>query len=172
MRKPTTVMAAVLTASVVGALGFAIAALASTDSPRAVAAETSETSEETTEQATVTKFAAALSARAEVPKAVGVPANAGGALKLDLKQDHGDYSISWTLTYRSLSGKALAAHIHKGAPGKAGPVLVALCGPCKTGQTGKAPVAKTVAAALKAKLAYVNVHTAKNKNGELRGQLR
>ena len=30
----------------------------------------------------------------------------------------------------------IAAHIHIGKPGKAGPVALALCGPCRSGQKG------------------------------------
>ena len=59
----------------------------------------------------------------------------------------------------------------RGKPGKAGPVLLALCGPCKSGQTGKAPLSETAGNAVKIGGAYVNVHTAKNPGGEIRGQI-
>jgi hypothetical protein len=55
--------------------------------------------------------------------------------------------------------------------GKPGGVVVALCGPCKSGMRGSAKLTKAlIAAAGKHKL-YVNVHTAKNPNGEIRGQI-
>ena len=41
--------------------------------------------------------------------------------------------LTWKLTFSGLSGAATAAHIHLGAMGKAGNVVVALCGPCKSG---------------------------------------
>ena len=49
---------------------------------------------------------------------------------------HGDAErqhAAWKLTFAKLSGAATAAHIHLGAKGKAGNVLVALCGPCTSG---------------------------------------
>lgn len=79
--------------------------------------------------------------------------------------------LTWKLTFSGLTGKATAAHIHMGAMGKAGNVVISLCTPCTSGVHGKA----TLSAALKRALAhhklYVNVHTAKNPNGEIRGQL-
>ena len=74
------------------------------------------------------------------------------------------------LTYSRLTGNALAAHIHMGKPGVAGPVVVPLCGPCKNGQTGKVHISKAVISALEGGKAYINVHTKKNAAGEIRGQ--
>ena len=75
-------------------------------------------------------------------------------------------------TFSRLTGKALAAHIHKGKRGHAGPVVVPLCGPCRNGQVGKVHISKAVVAALEGNNAYVNVHTAKNAAGEIRGQVK
>ena len=61
--------------------------------------------------------------------------------------------------------------MHLGRPGVAGPVAVPLCGPCLTGAHGIARVPVKVRAALLSGGAYVNVHTAKNKAGEVRGQV-
>jgi hypothetical protein len=104
--------------------------------------------------------------------------------KLDAMQDHatsngkGTFTatikgtkMSWKLVFHGLTGKASAAHIHLGAKGVAGDVLIALCGPCKATQTGTGTV---TAAQLKDMLkgkTYVNVHTAKYPNGEIRGQI-
>ena len=74
------------------------------------------------------------------------------------------------MLFRSLSGKAMAAHIHKGKVGVSGGVVFPLCGPCKTGQSGQATISKDAAATLERGLAYVNVHTARNAAGEVRGQ--
>lgn len=170
MRRPMTVVSSSIGAAAIVALGIAVAGLASTSSSSGKAQSTSETT--TTEAPKTTKHRAALTVGAEVPKPSGVRAGVGGGFKLDLIDSSGSYSIAWTLTYRNLTGRAQAAHIHKGRPGKAGPVVVGLCGPCRSGRKGKAKVSKTVASAIKAGTAYVNVHTAKNAAGEIRGQVK
>jgi len=64
------------------------------------------------------------------------------------------------------------AHIHQGAKGQNGPVIIPLT---KSGDTYTVPAgAKLNEAQIKAYKEgglYVNVHTAKNKGGEVRGQL-
>jgi CHRD domain-containing protein len=64
------------------------------------------------------------------------------------------------------------AHIHQGAKGQNGPVIIPLT---KSGDTYTVPAgAKLNEAQIKAFKEgglYVNVHTAKNKGGEVRGQL-
>lgn len=79
--------------------------------------------------------------------------------------------LTWKLTFTGLTGKATAAHIHLGAMGKAGNVAVPLCAPCKSGVHGKTTISAAVKKALAHHKAYVNVHTAKNPNGETRGQI-
>ena len=79
--------------------------------------------------------------------------------------------ITWRLTFAKLSGRAIAAHIHSGARGKAGPVIVPLCAPCRSGARGRATVSASVLNALESGASYVNVHTKKNPAGEIRGQL-
>ena len=80
--------------------------------------------------------------------------------------------LTWKLTFAKLSGPATAAHIHMGAMGKAGNVVVVLCAStCKSGVTGTATISAALKTAFKKHLLYVNVHTAKNPNGEIRGQL-
>ena len=79
--------------------------------------------------------------------------------------------LTWKLTFQKLSGKAVAAHIHLGRPGKAGGVAVSLCGPCKSGVSGKATLSSAQVKAVLGGGTYVNVHTAKNAGGEIRGQV-
>lgn len=119
----------------------------------------------------VYSYRAVLTPGAEVPKPKA-PAKARGVFAATVTEAGASRSIRWTLTFRNLSGKAVAAHIHKGRPGVAGDVLLALCGPCKTGHTGRAKISKDLADLLEQGRAYVNVHTAKNAGGEIRGQLR
>lgn len=79
-------------------------------------------------------WTAALSSGQEVPpQAVKTP-NAHGLFKATLTGT----SLKWKLTFAKLSGPANAAHIHMAAKGKSGPIVVSLCGPCTSGQTGTA----------------------------------
>ena len=80
--------------------------------------------------------------------------------------------LKWRLTFSHLTGAAVAAHIHLGARGKNGIALIALCGPCKSSISGTANSVTDDVAALMAKAgAYVNVHTVKNPEGEIRGEI-
>jgi hypothetical protein len=79
--------------------------------------------------------------------------------------------LAWRLTFSGLSGKAVAAHVHLGRVGVAGPVVVPLCGPCASGAHGALKVGVKVRLALISRGAYVNVHTPKNPAGEIRGQI-
>jgi len=122
-------------------------------------------------EATPIALKSALSAGKEVPKPTGVRANAGGTFAGGLTRKGKAGTLAWRLTFRGLTGRALSAHVHLGKPGKAGPVAVALCGPCRSGARGSTKVnARTVSALLKGGT-YVNVHTAKNQAGEIRGQV-
>ena len=116
-------------------------------------------------------YKAALSAKAEVPKP-NASARAAGNFTATITERRGKATIRWTLTFRRLSGAAVAAHIHRGAPGVAGAVVVSLCGPCRNGQNGRKVVDEDVVRAFPRGGFYVNVHTAKNSAGEVRGQLR
>jgi hypothetical protein len=116
---------------------------------------------------------AKLKASSEVPKPSGVPAGAAGTFKgtyVELANDKA--RLTWKLTFSHLSGGAIAAHIHIGKPGKAGPVALALCGPCHSGQKGKGMLTHAQVAKIEAGSAYINVHTQKNPGGEIRGQVK
>jgi CHRD domain len=116
-----------------------------------------------------TIWTAALSSRQEVPKQAVRNTAAHGLFKGTLV----GHKLHWKLTFAKLTGPAMAAHIHKAARGKAGPVVVVLCpsAPCKSGMTGTATINSALMKAFAKHLLYVNVHTAKNQNGEIRGQL-
>ena len=81
-----------------------------------------------------------------------------------------DGAISGSVTTKDVAGTM--AHIHRGAKGTNGPVIVPLD---KNGDTYSVPAGRKLTADqikdLKAGNLYVNVHTAKNKGGEVRGQL-
>jgi hypothetical protein len=107
---------------------------------------------------------AKLDAMQEVPHSMST---GKGAFTADITGN----TLKWRLTFSHLTGAASAAHIHVGKKGKAGKVLVALCGPCKSGQKGTMKISPMVTRDIKRGLAYVNVHTKKYANGEIRGQL-
>jgi len=114
------------------------------------------------------QFNAKLNSKQEVPNPRGEPVRAGGSFTATLTGT----TLRWKLTYSHLSGAGTAAHIHSGAKRKPGPVLVPLCGPCAATSAGT--VKNVSAAAIKALKngdTYVNVHTAKNPDGEIRGQI-
>lgn len=115
-----------------------------------------------------TVWTAALSSGQEVPKQVVKDTAAHGLFKGTLTGS----TLRWKLTYTKLTGPATAAHIHMAAKGKAGNVVVPLCtSSCKSGLTGTSMITPALKTAFKKHLLYVNVHTAKNPNGEIRGQL-
>ena len=106
-----------------------------------------------------------LSGSQEVP-AVTTSASGSGTITVG-----DDMSISGSVTTAGVVGTA--AHIHLGAAGKNGPVAIPLT---KSGDNGWAVPAGTKLtdaqfAAFKAGNLYVNVHSASNKGGEIRGQI-
>jgi len=115
---------------------------------------------------------AALAPGKEVPRPSGANAGAGGTFAAGLTRKAAGGTLAWRLTFHGLTGKAIAAHVHMGKAGKAGPIAVALCGPCRSGQRGSAKLNARTATALLTGLAYVNLHTPKNAAGEIRGQVR
>lgn len=80
-------------------------------------------------------------------------------------------AVTGSVNTAGISGTA--AHIHEAAPGKNGPVIIPLT---KNGDTYTVPggtkFTDAQLAAFKAGTLYVNVHTAANAGGELRGQLK
>jgi hypothetical protein len=107
----------------------------------------------------------------ERPKPKGKVRRARGAFTLTITKQGSSGVLVWRLTFSRLTGRAVAAHIHSGARGKSGPVIVPLCAPCRSGASGRATVDASVLSTLEAGRGYVNVHTLKNPAGEIRGQL-
>ena len=197
MRRPLAKALMVAGLGGILAVGFAVSALASSHGSSGPAQTTRESTTEhptgdttenptdTTEHPTTTTegttkpaktvsnlYIAAIDAKAEVPAPKGTSNKTGGAFALWLTHKGSKYTATWKLIFHNLTGRATAAHIHKGKPGKAGPVLTPLCGPCKSGQTGTASISAATLKAIRAGAVYVNVHTAKNPGGEVRGQIK
>ena len=115
----------------------------------------------------VTKVRAALNTGQETPKPRGTRIGASGLFTGTLNGT----TLTWRLTYRQLTGPATAAHIHMARRGKPGPVIVPLCGPCTSPETGTATLTTAQVTSLRRAGLYVNVHTTRNAAGEIRGQL-
>jgi hypothetical protein len=114
----------------------------------------------------------ALSSRQEVQRPKGNVRRALGTFAATVTKSGTTARLSWRLSFARLTGPAAAAHIHIGARGRAGPVALALCGPCRSGvRRVNVTLQPAVVAALEAGRAYVNVHTARNPAGEIRGQI-
>ena len=114
-----------------------------------------------------TAFIAELNGSSEVP-----PTDSKAKGKGDFIYDDTSKKLTWTITYSGLSDKAKAAHLH--GPAKegenAGPMITLspLASPIK----GAAILTEDQAKALLGGNMYVNVHTVKYPDGEIRGQLK
>jgi len=117
----------------------------------------------------------------EVPPCAAAGPGAQGTANVTLSPD--ESSLTATVNYSGLSGPVTVAHIHAGKAGVAGPVVLPFSGDLAS------PINKTFTAAdyvaapsappdfpsfvqsLKSGGAYLNVHTAACKPGEIRGQI-
>lgn len=121
-----------------------------------------------------TSFAAAemISMKADLKGTNEVPPNKSAATgSATVTYDTATKKMSWKLTYSGLSGPARAAHFHGPAPaGKNAGVVVPIAN-TTSGAEGSAPLSDAQAKELLAGNYYVNVHTAANPGGEIRGQV-
>lgn len=107
-----------------------------------------------------------LTSAAEVP-----PSNSPGAGVADVTYDTASKMLTWKTTYSGLTGPATMAHFHGPAEaGKNAPVVIPFKDPA-SGASGSATLTDAQAADLMAGKLYINVHTAKNPGGEIRGQV-
>jgi hypothetical protein len=85
--------------------------------------------------------------------------------------DPATHTLTYNVTYDGLTGPAAAAHIHGPAdPGANAPPVVPFANAASP-ITGTATLTDAQAADLAAGKWYVNVHTAANRGGEIRGQI-
>lgn len=123
-------------------------------------------------------FTAGLSGDAQVPP---ITVDATGDATVTIADD--ESSVSWDVSYTGLTGDAAAGHIHFGASDAAGPVMIPFATVSNTGSTGSFASGDYeggdglpadwdgVLSAIRDGDAYVNIHTAANAAGEIRGQL-
>ena len=111
--------------------------------------------------------------KATLDGASEVPANtSAGKGTADIDYDAASKKLTWKLTYSGLTGPATAAHFHGPAEaGKNAGVAVAIPGATASPAEGSATLTDAQAAELMAGKFYVNVHTAANPGGEIRGQV-
>jgi hypothetical protein len=114
------------------------------------------------------KLITRLNGQAEVP--TGDP-NANGTASIKTRGSEVCYDLRWS------GVEATASHIHRAAPGAAGPIVVpffaqdtAVAGNAKSGCV-KADSEVVAAIAAKPANYYVNIHSADFPKGEIRGQL-
>ena len=117
--------------------------------------------------ASAEKMKATLDGKAEVP-----PNTSAATGTADIDYDPASKKLSWKVTYSGLSGPATAAHFHGPAEaGKNGGVAVAIPNATSSPVEGSATLTDAQAADLVAGKYYVNIHTAANPGGEIRGQV-
>jgi hypothetical protein len=117
------------------------------------------------------KLSAALTSGQEVPPPTPGAQRAAGSFAATATWNGDGADFTWQLSFRDLTGAATAAHIHVAPRGQAGPVAVPLCSPCTNGQRGMAKLDVGTISAINHGQAYVNIHTAENPAGEVRGQI-
>jgi hypothetical protein len=113
-------------------------------------------------------FKVDLKAANEVPPVVGK--GLGTAV---VTYDTASKKLTWKITYAGLTGNATAAHFHgPAAADKNAPVVLPFVGNLASPIEGSATITDAQAADILAGNWYINVHTAENKPGEIRGQVK
>jgi len=110
------------------------------------------------------KFKADLKASSEVP-----PADSTGTGSADVAVDTTTKKLSWTVTSSGLSGEATAAHFH--GPAAVGEKADPVVDISSSLANGSADITDQQLADLQAGKWYLNIHTQKFPDGEIRGQV-
>jgi CHRD domain len=99
-----------------------------------------------------------------------VASNGSGAALVTLNQGQGE--VCWDITVSNLTTPIILAHIHSGAAGSNGPVVVDFVEPVN-GLNGCVPADAALIKDIRQNPSayYVNVHTTMFPGGEVRGQL-
>ena len=113
------------------------------------------------------EMTARLNGASEVPP---VPGGGSGSVTGTLNKQTG--LLNWTVTHTGLSGPLTGAHFHGPAlVGQNAGVVVPIGGAMDSPIKGQATLTAAQMADLMAGRWYVNLHTAANPNGEVRGQV-
>ncbi|GAA2849218.1 CHRD domain-containing protein [Aminobacter aminovorans] len=110
------------------------------------------------------KFKADLNAASEVP-----PTDSSGSGTAEVTVDSATRKLSWTVTSTGLSGDATAAHFH--GPAAVGENADPVVDISSSVASGSADLTDQQMADLQAGKWYLNLHTQKFPDGEIRGQV-
>jgi len=117
--------------------------------------------------AEIVHFTSTLNGASETP-----PNTSAGKGSADVTLDTDGKMLSWTVTYSGLSGAATMGHFHgPAATGVAAGVQIPMTGDLASPIKGSAAINDGQIGDLRGGLWYINIHTAKNPKGEIRGQL-
>jgi len=109
-------------------------------------------------------FKADLKGSSQVP-----PVDSPGTGAAQVVADTAAKTLSWTITYSGLTGDPKAAHFHGPAgPAENAPPVITISDKI---QSGSAELTDQQLADLEAGKWYINIHTAKFPDGEIRGQV-
>jgi CHRD domain len=116
--------------------------------------------------AETTAFTADLKGSSEVP-----PTESNAKGKAEVTYDDSTKILRWSISYWGLTGSATAAHFHGPAgEGENAGVMITIS-PLPSPMKGAAILTEDQSKALLSGNLYINVHTAKYPDGEIRGQL-
>jgi hypothetical protein len=116
------------------------------------------------------RLSARLNRAQEVPMPRGAN-DASGSFSATIKPFGNSGTFDWRLSYTGLSGRATAARVFLGEPGKTGVVTMNLCAPCNSHARGSVGANSALLQAVLGRPAYVNVNTKRNPRGEIRGRI-
>ena len=80
-------------------------------------------------------------------------------------------TLTWTLSFSALSGRPTVVTLNRGARGANGVAFKSLCRECASPLRGSLTLTASQLDALMLGATYVNIHTARNTAGEIRGQV-
>ena len=117
--------------------------------------------------AEMVKYKADLTAAEEVP-----PTDTMAMGTSEITYDTDSMKLTWSVSYEGLSGDPTAAHFHgPAAVGENAKPVVPVDGALASPIEGEATLTEAQAADLAAGMWYLNVHSAKYPDGEIRGQV-
>lgn len=112
-------------------------------------------------------FTARLDGEQETP-----PTGSAGVGHVTVALDTDSKTLIWTIDYKGLSGAATMAHFHgPAAPGVAAGVVVVIPGATDDPIKGSTVLTDEQVKMLEGGMLYINIHTALNPKGEIRGQV-